>query len=266
MSIIDIQALHEQFQSIFQMAIYHLKAMKNKSILSRSDVAISYNFFNSFNLARSDLLKLQPSLKFVVNIDNYPKSHYSKLSHDDLIGLLNSLIIECSKALGIIKSCVKFNLSNNEKDKIDSIRKQINLMNLSTLVEKNLTEAINNFENGNFLACSLITSRVITYIINKLPIEYIPDKNVFIKKGSIEEKIKFLIDGNIINKEQKDQKLRTIKYIKKARNFLVHDLNVSPDASDSMTLLGDCLDILKIKKDVNSFKEILFSKKMNLNT
>ena len=67
---------------------------------------------------------------------------------------------------------MKYNLPVNEKDKINAIRKQINLMNLSTLVEKNINQAINNFENGNFLECSLITSRVITYTINKLPVEY----------------------------------------------------------------------------------------------
>jgi len=260
MSNIDIQALYEQFHSIFEMAINHFKAIKNKSIISRREVAISYSFFDSFNLARLDLLKLRTSLKFSINIEYYPKSYYTKLSSDELIGLLNSLIIECSKALGTIKSSMKYNISDNEKDKIDSLRKQINLMNLSTLVEKNITKAIDNFENGNFLGCSLITSRVITYTINKLPIEYIPDKKVFIKKGSTEKKIEFLIDNNIIKKEQKDQKLRTIKYIKRARDFLVHDLNISPNASDAVSLLGDCLDILKVKKDVDSFKEILISK------
>ncbi len=208
---------------------------------------------------------MQTSLKFAVNIESYPKSHYTKLDDDKLIGLLNSLIIECSKALGIIKSSIKYNLSDSEKDKIDSIRKQINLMDLSTLVEKNINEAINNFENSNFLACSLITSRVIAYTINKFPTEYLPDKKVFIKKGSAEKKIEFLTDNNIIKKEQKDQQLITIKYIKRARDFLVHDLNVSPDASDAISLLGDCLGILKIKKDVDSYKEILVSKKMNLN-
>ncbi len=150
---------------------------------------------------------------------------------------------------------MRYNLSDNEKDKIDSIRKQINLMNLSTLVEKNIKEAINNFERGIFLSSALIISRVITYTINKFPTEYLPDKKLFIKKGSAEEKIEFLINNNIIKKEQKDQKLRTIKYIKRARDFLVHDLNVSPDASDAISLLGDCLDILKIKKRFDSFKE-----------
>jgi len=265
MSNIDIQALHEQFQSIFEMSMYHLKAIKKKSIITSREEAISYNFFDSFNLARLDLLKLQTSLKFTVSIESFPKSYYTKLGDDELIGLMNSLIIECSKALGIIKSSIKYNLSSKEKDKIDSIRTQINQMNLSTLVEKNINEAINNFENGNFLACSLITSRVITYTINKFPTEYLPDKKVFIKKGSAEKKIEFLTDNNIIKKEQKDQQLRTIKYIKRARNFLVHDLNVSPDASDAISLLGDSLGILKIKKDVDSYKEILISKKMNLN-
>ena len=200
MSNIDIQALHEQFQSIFQMAIYHLKALKNKSIISRREMAISYNFFDSFKLARSDLLKLQTSLKFTVNIESFPKSYYTKLRDDDLIGLLNSLIIECSKVLGLIKSSMKYNLPVNEKDKINAIRKQINLMNLSTLVEKNINQAINNYESGNFLACSLITSRVITYTINKFPTEYLPDKKVFIKKGSLEKKIAFLTDNKIIKK------------------------------------------------------------------
>ena len=255
MSNIDIQALHEQFQTILELSIYHLKSMKKKNINTRQELAIAYNFFNSFNLARLDLMKLQTSLKFTVNIESFSKSHYNKLRDYDLIGLLNSLIIECTKALGIIKSSMKYNLSDNEKDKIDAIRKQISLMHLSTLVEKNIIEAINNFESGNFLASALITSRVISYAINKFPTEYLPDKKVFIKKGSTEEKIKFLIDNNIIDKEQKDQKLRTVKYIKKARDFLVHDLNVSPEASDAVSLLGDCLDVLKIKREVDSFKE-----------
>ncbi len=255
MSNIDIQALHDQFQSILEMSIYHLKSMKKISIITRQETSIAYNFFNSFNLARSDLMKLQPSLKFTVNIEYFSKSYYTKISDSELIGLMNSLIIECTKALGIIKSSMRYNLSDNEKDKIDSIRRQINLMNLSTLVEKNIKEAINNFESGNFLACALITSRVITYTINKFPTEYLPDKKLFIKKGSAEKKIEFLTNKNIINKEQKDQKLRTIKYVKRARDFLVHDLNVSPDASDAISLLGDCLDILKIKKEIDSFKE-----------
>ena len=261
MSNIDIQALHNQFQSILELSIDHLKVMKKRSIIFRQDISTAYNFFNSFNLAREDLMKLQPSLGFTVNIEHFSKSNYTKIDDDELIGLLNSLIIECKKALGLIKSSMRYSLSDIERDKINSIRKQVNLMNLSALVEKNVREAINNFEIGNFLACSMITSRVINYTINKFPVEYLPDKKDFIKKGSVEEKIKFLINNKIIKKEQKDQKLRTIKYIKNARDFLVHDLNISPDASDAMSLLGDCLDILKIKKEVDSFKEILISEK-----
>lgn len=255
MSNTDLQALHEQFYSILKMAINHLKTIKNDVHIKERDRTISYNFFNSFNSARSDLLRLQTDLKFVVNIEAFPRSEYKKQSDHHLVGLMNSLIIECSKALGIIKSSIKYNISNIEKDKINSIRKQIDLMNLAISVERNVNKAINHFENGDFLACSLITSRVITYIIDKFPVEHIPDNKVFINKGSIEEKIKFLTDNNIIKKEHSDQKLKIMKYIKKARDFLVHDLNISPDASEAISLLGDCLNILKIKKDIDNFKE-----------
>ena len=96
MSNIDIQALHDQFQSILELSIYHLKVMK-KSIISSQEISIAYNFFNSFNLAREDLMKLQPSLGFTVNIEKFPKSHYTRISESELIGLLNSLIISVQK-------------------------------------------------------------------------------------------------------------------------------------------------------------------------
>ena len=97
----------------------------------------------------------------------------------------------------------------------------------------------------------IILSRIIVYGIDKIPSRNADSVQKTIYKGSVEDKIEFLRRKGIIGKKERDKKLNIVKYVKKARDFLVHDIKRFPDASESMALLGDCLDILKILKNLN---------------
>jgi hypothetical protein len=106
-----------------------------------------------------------------------------------------------------------------------------------------------HFEWGDFLASALISSRIIVYGINKTPCKT-EESGKVIFMGSIEDKINFLREKDIIGKDETDSKLNIVKYAKKARDFLVHNVRRFPDASESVALLGDSLDILKILKNL----------------
>jgi len=139
-------------------------------------------------------------------------------------------------------------INDKQKNSLNSIRDQMKELKLEPYLGKNLKNAIEHFEWGDFLASALISSRIIVYGINKIPSKTEDSGDKVIFKGSIDEKIKFLREKDIIGKGQSDKKLNIVKYVKKARDFLVHDIKRFPDASESMALLGDCLDILKILK------------------
>ena len=128
-------------------------------------------------------------------------------------------------------------LSKEELDKLTSLRKE--LEKLSEILpdinyERNLNEAIDEYEKGDFLASALITSRVIIYALGQIP------------GKSDEEKVKFLREKGIIEKERKDVHESIIKANRKARNFFSHDIRVFPTPSEALSLLSDAIGILGI--------------------
>ena len=104
--------------------------------------------------------------------------------------------------------------------------------------KRNLSEAIDEYEKGDFLASALITSRVIIYALGQIPGE------------SDEEKVKFLREKGIIEKGRKDVHESIIKASRRARNFFSHDIKVFPTPSEALSLLGDAIGILGIVSKV----------------
>ncbi|MGQ9788594.1 MAG: hypothetical protein ACUVQM_04755, partial [Candidatus Hadarchaeaceae archaeon] len=74
-----------------------------------------------------------------------------------------------------------------------------------------MNEEINEYEKGRNLASTLISGRVIVYALDQ------------IEGKSEEEKIKFLQDRGIIQRDRKDMREFIIKAARKARHFLSHD-------------------------------------------
>ncbi|TES83913.1 MAG: hypothetical protein E3J91_00785 [Hadesarchaea archaeon] len=121
-------------------------------------------------------------------------------------------------------------------DKLGKLRSEIAsvVTKLDVNYEKNLSEAINEYEKGHYLASALITGRVIIYILAQ------------VEGKTDEEKIKFLQDNKIIKRDRKDVKEFIIKASKKARHFLAHDINIFADPSDALGMLGDSVKLLGI--------------------
>ncbi|MCK4732926.1 MAG: hypothetical protein KAT65_10765 [Methanophagales archaeon] len=99
--------------------------------------------------------------------------------------------------------------------------------------ERNLSEAIDEYEKGDYFASALISSRVIIYALNQIP------------GKSDEEKVKFLHGKGIIEKGRKDIHESTIKAGRLARNVFSHDIKVFPTLSEAHSLLGEAIGILE---------------------
>ena len=149
--------------------------------------------------------------------------------------LLRTIDIECDKAIGVLES-IATPLSKGDLDKLTALRKELEKLSeeLQDInYERNLKEAINEYEKGDYFASALISSRVIIYALNKIP------------GKSDEEKVNFLHEKGIIEKGRKDIHESIIKAGRLARNVFSHDIKVFPTPSEAHSLLGDAIGILE---------------------
>jgi len=192
-------------------------------------------------------------LKSLVEEFKDAKAHFERIRYERKIGiislrsiemprdmwvseqeaLLREIDIECDKAIGVLES-IATPLSKEELKKLTPIREE--LEELSEVLpdinyERNLEEAIKEYEKGDYLASALISGRVIIYALNQIP------------KKSDEEKVRFLREKGIIEKGRKDVHESIIKASRRARNFFSHDIKVFPTPSEALSLLGDAIGI-----------------------
>lgn len=156
-------------------------------------------------------------------------------------GVLHQMCIECDRVIGFLNASI-VPLSPQDADRLNKLRTELIdvTAELDIDYEKNISEAINEEENGHCLASALITSRVINHVFDQ------------IKGDNIEAQVKFLQDQNIIpkGKEGEDDKAFVLKASKKARNVFSHNIAVFANPSDSIGLLGDCVKLLRILAQV----------------
>ena len=174
----------------------------------------------------------------IISLRSIEMHRYMGVSEQE--ALLREIDIECDKAIGVLGN-IATALSKDELDKLSFLREE--LEKLSEVLpdinyKRNLSEAIDEYEKGDFLASALITSRVIIYALGQIPGE------------SDEEKVKFLREKGIIEKGRKDVHESIIKASRKARNFFSHNIKVFPRPSEAHSLLGDAIGILEIVSKV----------------
>ena len=169
----------------------------------------------------------------IISLRSIEMPRYMGVSEQE--ALLREIDIECDKAIGVLGN-IATALSKDELDKLSSLVEE--LEKLSEVLpdinyERNLSEAIDEYEKGDYLASALISSRVIIYTLNQIPGQ------------SDEEKVKFLREKGIIEKDRKDVHESIIKASRRARNFFSHDIKVFPTPSEALSLLGDAIGILE---------------------
>jgi hypothetical protein len=182
----------------------------------------------------------------ILETDEQKASYFAQLIRSSII-TFRELDIECDKAIGVLES-IATPLSKDELDKLTSLRKE--LEKLSEVLpdinyERNLEEAINEYEKGDYLASALISGRVIIYALNQIP------------GKSDEERVGFLKEKGIIGKGKEGEAIRKsiIKASRSARNFLSHNIKGFPAPSEALSLLSDAIGILEIVSKVLKEKE-----------
>lgn len=174
----------------------------------------------------------------VYNILQMSPRHFSSPSTvEETKGTLRQIAIECDKVIGALSTLIT-PLSPEDADKLSKLRSEIAKLTtkLDINYEKNLGEAINEYEKGHYLASALITGRVIIYILAQ------------IKGKNDEERIKFLQDKNMIEKSREGEAVKAfiIKASKKARNIFSHKIDRFAEPSDALGMLGDSVKLLGI--------------------
>jgi hypothetical protein len=106
-------------------------------------------------------------------------------------------------------------------------------------VVDDLNEAINEFEFGHLLAGSLIASRVIRYIFDKIPGKEDSEEK------RVEAKLNELIERGIVEKDRKDEQRDFIWASKKARDILSHVAGLSPKPEEAHRLLASAVTFAK---------------------
>jgi hypothetical protein len=165
-------------------------------------------------------------------------------------GLCRKMIIDCDSVIATIEYSLS-PLSPKQKNVLEKLQKNINILckNLDANFEKNFNNAIKNLNDDDALGSSLITARILDYMLSQL------DSNNNIEGNNITEKMKTLSDNKIIDTDIDILTTLIIKAQKKVRNALDHTISYSPDTSESISLLGDCVSVLKIYAKAINYSE-----------
>ena len=142
---------------------------------------------------------------------------------------------------------------------MDSLKEDFEKISISDLgIIKNIEKSIELFESGDTLCSALFASRVVSYTIDKFNIEeeLIREnekrKNI---KSFIELIVEDCINKGIIDKEKKKYQSNFLLYIKLARNLLMHELLFFPEVAESLGILSNSINLLKLKKKFDQFSK-----------
>lgn len=149
----------------------------------------------------------------------------------------------CAALLSVLESLRAPEVAPKYADRLISLRSEVEELerNLGdhAYLAKNLKEAIEEYEQGHFLASGLIASRVVNYVISKIP------------GGKDEEKVKNLVERGIIGRERRDEQEAFLHASRLSRNVLVHQPWISPRPEEAVELIAHavklCNYLLKIR-------------------
>ena len=231
----EVAGVLSQFKSIKK----HASLLRQFIRRDLADDEVLKSLVEEFKDAKAHFERIRYERRIgIISLRSIEMPGYTRVSEQE--ALLREIDIECDKAIGVLES-IATPLSKEELKKLTPIREE--LEELSEVLpdinyERNLEEAIKEYEKGDYLASALISGRVIIYALNQIP------------KKSDEEKVRFLREKGIIEKGRKDVHESIIKASRRARNFFSHDIKVFPTPSEALSLLGDAIGILGIVSKV----------------
>lgn len=252
-----LQALYKSIKNQTENVIE--QALDAKSSLDYAYQAIPndvlFNLIKTFNTNLSSVRKLLNNL----GDDLLMPISYSGRTYTDF-GKVYTVIAECEKIINILEEekrpeKIPVKLINN----LNSLKEDFNKLNITDLgIMKNIEISIDLFERGETLCSALFASRVISYTIDKFDIdeELITENKMWKnKKSFIKLIVEECINKGIIDKDKKEYQSNFLLYIKFARNLLMHELMFFPEVAESLGILSNSINLLKLKKKFDQFSQ-----------
>lgn len=208
---------------------------------SKFDINDYKNVFEEYDDARKVFEEHKGTKKF--SLKKIPFQVPQKWRTYGVRRTLYQMVIECEKAIAYLESTKYPSISGESKGELKSLREEIkkNTRKIEPYIEKNYFFAIDSFEDGHVLGAALIASRIIEYYLDSLEGENIDEKI-----QSLRSKIK----SEKERKDVRDFEQNMIKASKFARNILSHNITAIPEPEESLSLLTNCLSLIKIMDDV----------------
>jgi hypothetical protein len=170
---------------------------------------------------------------------------------------IDNAIRGCSIIMSICENLIKPQVSPESLDRLNQLRTEVEKIEIylpddKQFLTKNITEAIEEYEQGHLLASALIAARVIMYVYEQIPIE---DDSKQQSSDMTEQKLKTLIKRGIIDEKERDAKKEFISSSKMARNTLSHRADVFPLIDEALSLVASAVTFCRYYKDLLGIKE-----------
>lgn len=144
-----------------------------------------------------------------------------------------------SKAIAFLEKVMMPTLSKEQMDELKSLRKELEKVN-DINCQKNLLKSIEESEQAHHLASALIASRVIVYVLEKIPG----------KKD--EEKVNNLFQKGLIPEKREDVKSSLLRACRLTRNTLSHRIEIFPDPAEALSILANSITLSKLESNFQS--------------
>jgi len=167
---------------------------------------------------------------------NSYKLQYS-ISTKDAELILQDIIMGCEVLEQGLQALLKPPVESEVLDKLNSLRSELKKLEekeLDQSIVKNLRGAITEAEQRHYLASAMISSRVIRFIVDKIP------------GDTDEDKVKYLVKRGVVPKDRKDVQKQILTSMRLSRNFLSHRVDLFPDTSEVLMLLGGAFNLARL--------------------
>jgi len=159
------------------------------------------------------------------------------LSRGEAVIVLQDIIRGCEVAERSLEALLRLHVEPGVLDELNSLRRELEELEsrgLDPNIVKNLREAITEAEQGHYLASAMIASRVICYVISKIPGE------------RDEDKAEHLVKRGAVPKDRKDIQKQLVTAMRLSRNFLSHRVDLFPSPEEVLMLLGGAFVLARL--------------------
>jgi hypothetical protein len=150
---------------------------------------------------------------------------------DEALSILEAMGRRCSALLKSLEVLLKPEIPLNVTTQLGLLKEEIKKIQdeLEPAIYSDIEEAINEMEQGHELAATLIASRVIKYVLDKIPGE------------NDEKKANKLIELEIIKKERKNEYPGFITASRLSRNMLSHNVGFRLKPDEALQLVSSAV-------------------------